>query len=179
MLRVRVARPEDAESVARIHVRSWQMGYQGLLPDDYLDRLRPEDRTGHYTFGSLDPQVPHTIIALEGHITRGFATTGPCRDSVQPGTGELFALYVDPDSWGAGVGQLLIRESRGHLLTQGFTEAVLWVLVGNERARRFYRKDGWEADDYVRQDVVWGLRVDESRFRRHLHLQSPDRVSER
>jgi len=172
VLRVRVARPEDAESVARLHVRSWQVGYRGLLPDDYLDRLRPEDRTGHYAFGSSDPELPHTIVALEEHVMRGFATTGPCRDSDQPATGELFALYVDPDSWGAGVGQLLIRESRGH-----FTDAVLWVLVGNERACRFYRKDGWESDDHVRQDVVWGLQVDESRLRRH--LSSSDGISDR
>jgi GNAT superfamily N-acetyltransferase len=177
MLFARVARLEDAEPMARLHVRSWQVGYRGLLPDDYLDRLRPEDRAGHYTFGSSDPETPHTIIALEEDVMRGFATTGPCRDFDQPGTGEIFALYVDPDWWGAGVGQLLIKESRDHLLTQGFTDAVLWVLVGNERACRFYRNDGWESDDHVRQDVVWGLRVDESRFRRR--LSPADRSSER
>ena len=26
--------------VARVHVRSWQAGYRGLLPDAYLDGLR-------------------------------------------------------------------------------------------------------------------------------------------
>jgi hypothetical protein len=33
--------------VARAHVRSWQAGYRGLLqvlPDAYLDGLRPEER---------------------------------------------------------------------------------------------------------------------------------------
>ena len=31
-------------AVARVHVRSWQVGYRGLLPDAYLDGLRAEER---------------------------------------------------------------------------------------------------------------------------------------
>ena len=27
-----------------VHVRSWQVAYRGLFPDDYLDGLRAEDR---------------------------------------------------------------------------------------------------------------------------------------
>jgi GNAT superfamily N-acetyltransferase len=123
---------------------------------------------GHYTFGSTDPEVPHTIVALDGNTLRGFATTGPCRDADMPGTGEILALYVDPDTWGAGVGTLLMENSRDHLWRKGFTDAVLWVLVGNARACRFYQRDGWVADGVVRQDVVWGLPVDESRFLRRL-----------
>ena len=44
VLTVRRATPEDAAGVAGVHVRSWQVAYRGLLPDDYLDGLRPEDR---------------------------------------------------------------------------------------------------------------------------------------
>jgi GNAT superfamily N-acetyltransferase len=168
MLRVRVAEADDAASVAPVHVRSWQVGYRGLLSDHYLDALRPEDRMGHYVFGSTDPEVPHTFVALEGDVLHGFATTGPCRDADMPGTGEILALYVDPDIWGTGVGTLLMENARDHLWRQGFADAVLWVLVGNARASRFFQRDGWESDDLVRQDVVWGSPVDESRLRRHL-----------
>ena len=41
---LRPAEPQDAMGVARVHVRSWQAGYRGLLPDAYLDGLRAEDR---------------------------------------------------------------------------------------------------------------------------------------
>jgi hypothetical protein len=47
---VREAHPQDAAEVAGVHVRSWEVAYQGLFPDDYLDGLRPEDRMAHYTF---------------------------------------------------------------------------------------------------------------------------------
>src|SRR6267378_3827093 len=62
---IRPAVPDDAIGVARVHVRSWQAGYRKLLPDDYLDRLRPEERAQRYNFGSLDPRQPATIIAAE------------------------------------------------------------------------------------------------------------------
>jgi GNAT superfamily N-acetyltransferase len=168
MLHVRPAEADDAAPVARVHVRSWQIGYRGLLPDHYLDGLRPEDRMGHYTFGSADPEVPHTLVALDEGVIRGFATTAPCRDAGTPEAGEVLALYVDPDTWGVGVGTLLIGEARHHLWTQGFSDAVLWVLAGNVRAHRFYQSDGWESDGLVREDVVWGAAVSESRFRRRL-----------
>jgi hypothetical protein len=34
---MREAQPQDAAEVARVHVRSWQVAYRGLFPDDYLD----------------------------------------------------------------------------------------------------------------------------------------------
>ena len=41
---LRPAEPVDAIAVAHVHVRSWQVAYRTLMPDDYLDQLRPEDR---------------------------------------------------------------------------------------------------------------------------------------
>lgn len=166
MVMVRPARTDDALAVAGVHVRSWQAAYRGLLPDAYLDGLRPEERMTRYTFDSDDPVVPHTVVAVDSGVLCGFATTGRCEDPEAPGAGELQALYVDPSSWGAGSGRTLIEEARSRLGELGFTTAVLWVVVGNERARRFYRLDGWE--DGVRHDVVWDVPVDETHFRRHL-----------
>jgi hypothetical protein len=66
------------------------------------------------------------------------------------------------------VGTRLAAEARAHLRQRGFIEAVLWVLVGNDRAQRFYRLDGWRADGGQRSEELWGVAVDEMRFRRHL-----------
>jgi len=154
--------------VAGVHVRSWQKGYRGLLPDAYLDGLRPEDRMARYTFGTTDPDLPSTMVAEEDGVICGFATTGPSRDVDVPDAGELLALYVDPEAWGRGVGRLLMVEARQHLGRRGCTESILWVLVGNDRAQRFYRIDGWRADGRRRTDEVWGVSVDELSFRRPL-----------
>ena len=165
---LRPARPADAMEVARVHVRSWQAAYRGLLPDDVLDGLRPEDRAARYTFGSTDPAQPATLVAVVDGAIRGFATTLPADDEVEPDAGQLGAMYVDPMSWGDGVGRALIEAARGLLVAAGFGQAVLWVLSGNERAIRFYEQDGWRADGAVRREVVWGVPVDEVRYRRRL-----------
>lgn len=152
-------------AVAEIHVRAWQTGYRGLLPDGYLDGLRAEDRARRYTFDVVDPARPQTIVAeLDGAIA-GFATTMPADE---PGTGELAALHVDPRRWRTGIGRALIGEARARLHGLGFGAAALWLLVGNTRAARFYEADGWAAIGAPRTDEVWGAKVDEQRYHRAL-----------
>jgi len=59
---LRPAEPADAMGVARVHVRSWQAAYRGLLPDAYLDGLRAEDRAQRYRFASEDVRDPATVL---------------------------------------------------------------------------------------------------------------------
>jgi GNAT superfamily N-acetyltransferase len=167
-MRLRLAEPEDAIAVAGVHVRSWQAAYRKLLPDDYLDQLRPADRAEKYDFATLDPAKPRTIVAAEQGLIHGFATTAPSRDPDLPGDGELCALYVDPESWGRGMGLALVTAARAHLFETGFRNAFLWVLAGNARAERFYRIDRWAPDGLERTDSVWGITVNEVRYRREL-----------
>lgn len=165
---LRFAEPGDELAVARVHVRSWQVGYRGLLPDEYLDGLQPEERAARYTFGSTDPRHPATQVVLVQGAICGFATTAPARDPDMLGKGELCALYVDPDNWGQGIGVALIAAARRRLVQQGFTAAILWVLDSNARAYRFYSKDGWLADGARRIEKLWGVLVQELRYQRTL-----------
>lgn len=158
--------------MARVHVRSWQAAYRGLLPDAYLDQLRAEDRAARYELASEDPQKPFTMVAVCDGAIVGFASTMPARDNDLTGYGELCALYVDPDHWGRGVGVALVEAARGWLAESGFEWAALWVLAGNTRAERFYRNDGWAADSLQRTDIVWGVTVEELRYRRELRRVS-------
>jgi hypothetical protein len=82
MQRVREAPPEDAFEIAAVQVRSWQAAYRGLMPDDFLDRLKPEDRAGRYTLGSSNPADPQTLLALDEHERLlGFAAIAPSTSS--------------------------------------------------------------------------------------------------
>ena len=165
---LRPAEPDDAIAVARVHVRSWQTAYRTLLPDDYLDQLRPEDRAQKYDFASLDPLKPRTIVVAEEGLIHGFATTAPSREPDLPDHGELCALYVDPEQWGRGIGMALVSAARASLFGLGFRNAVLWVLAGNVRAERFYRIDQWTSDGLRRTDSLWGVTVNEVRYQRGL-----------
>ncbi len=157
-------------AVARVHVRSWQAAYRTLMPDEYLDQLRPEDRAQRYDFETQDPEKPWTVIAIDAGVVQGFVTTAPARDPDMDGYGELCALYVDPARWGRGIGEALISAARARLRDSGFRNAMLWLLAGNTRADRFYRKDGWMPDGVSRTDSVWNVTVNEIRYRRALQL---------
>lgn len=165
---IRRAEPADALAVAGVHVRSWQVAYRGLIDDQFLDHLRAEDRAATYSLGTVGPDAPEMILAVEGDEVLGFAVLGPSRDEDTAGLGEVYGLYVDPPHWGSGVGRLLMREARTRLRERGFTEAILWVLHGNKQAERFYRAEGWQRDGAEREEQPYGVVVTVRRFRRHL-----------
>jgi GNAT superfamily N-acetyltransferase len=165
---LRQAQPSDALAIARVHVRAWQRGYRGILPDNYLDSLRPEDRAEKYDLSHADPLRPHTIVAVSGNIVHGFATTAYSHEPDLPNFGELTALYVDPHSWGLGVGVALVSAARAHLVSLGLRQAYLFTLTANLRAQRFYQTDQWSPDGLRRTDTVWNTTVDVLRYQRIL-----------
>jgi GNAT superfamily N-acetyltransferase len=167
-LEIRLARPEDATVVAQVHVRAWQAAYRNLLPDEYLDGLRAEDRAARYDFVSRDPGRPSTLVALNGGTICGFATVAPAAHGDAPGYGELCGLYVLPERWRTGIGAALVRAARERLLLLGHRQAVLWVLIGNTRAERFYEHDGWTHDGLRRTAIVWDAAIEEIRYSRVL-----------
>jgi len=167
-LDIRLARPEDATAVAQVHVRAWQAGYRDLLPDEYLDGLRAEDRAARYDFASRDRGRPSTLVALDSDTICGFVTVAPAAEGDAPGCGELCALYVSPERWRGGIGGALVNAARTRLLLLGYRQAVVWVLLGNAQAQRFYEQDGWRNDGLQRVATVWGATVQEIRYSRNL-----------
>ncbi|HEX6456191.1 MAG TPA: GNAT family N-acetyltransferase [Solirubrobacterales bacterium] len=167
-MKIRRATHEDALAIARVHVRSWQAAYRGLIDDEFLDALRPEDRAPIYKFGAAADGGIETIVSEVGREIVGFSAFGPCRDADAAGAGEIYALYIDPGHVGTGAGRELLLESRRRLAAAGFSDGVLWVLRGNEGAERFYAADGWRRDGAAREEDPYGPVVEVRRFRRRL-----------
>lgn len=152
---VRRAAPADAEAIAAVHVRGWQVGYRGLLPDAVLDALSVGERTAGWRRRLTSPSSTGatTSVAVVGGRVVGFSSVGASRDAdPASGTGELWALYVDPDHWRSGAGRALDTTAVADLAGTGATRATLWVLSTNARARAFYERCGWEADGSTRVD---------------------------
>jgi GNAT superfamily N-acetyltransferase len=149
MAALRRALPHDAEAIASIHIRGWQSAYRGQLPDSYLDRLGSElDRRAEFwrTHLAHPPSDRHQVWVAElDAVARGFAALGPARDS-DANAGELYAIYVDPDFWGQGLGRLLLTRAAASLTAMKFSTAMLWVLESNARTRQFYEHAGWATD---------------------------------
>jgi len=170
---IRSATPDDAASIAMVHVRSWQVAYRGQLPDELLDNLSVERRTQWWAEGFWSTDVAHRrllVAEADGSIL-GFVVVGQSEDeSATDATGELYAIYADPDVWGQGIGRLLMERAVDELRSAGFAEATLWVLSTNERARRFYEITGWQTDSARRTERLREGDVDavEVRYRRDL-----------
>ena len=90
---------------------------------------------------------------------------GPANHDGAPETlGEIYLIYVHPDHWDSGAGRALMVAGLDFLRSAGFTEAVLWVLPTNDRARRFYERGGWVEDGVTRVEEILDLEVPETRY---------------
>jgi GNAT superfamily N-acetyltransferase len=167
---VRPPRPEDVAELGEVHVAAWQAAYRGMMPDDYLDGLRARDRAEWWAEVVRRPQRDDAVCLVaevDGRV-RGVVLAGPARGDDASGSGEVYALNVHPGSWGSGVGSALLTAAESGLVRAGFHRAVLWVVPGNARARRFYGRAGWVEDDARRVEQVHGVDVEEVRYRRRL-----------
>lgn len=155
-MRIREGEPKDAEAIAGIHVRAWQDAYRGQLTDDYLDDLKVEDRLEMHRGALQSPPPEYRMwVAEDGGRTVGFAVTARSEDAdADERTAELYAIYLEPDLVGTGVGRELFTHAIDDLRDRGFRSATLWVLETNERARRFYEIAGWKPDGTVTSERV-------------------------
>ena len=145
---IRDAERRDIPDLIRVHVDSWRVAYRGLIDDSYLDSsLLEEQRTTMWNAWTWADRPGQQVFVGEadGRVV-GFGFVGPERleaEGTFSGLGEVYAFYLHPDAWGSGLATPLMERCHAHLRDGGFSDAVLWVLRDNPRARRFYEKMGW------------------------------------
>jgi GNAT superfamily N-acetyltransferase len=167
MLHVRTAIIDDADDVAQAHVQGWRVGYRGLFPDEYLDAPEFErhrvERWRLWTWQEFASS--ELFVAVLDDRVVGFSHLGPERQQPtcdQSGTaeivaaegpvGEVYGFYLHPDAWGSGAAAALMQRSVERLAELQYTDAVLWVLRDNSRARAFYEKVGWRSTG---KEIMW------------------------
>lgn len=171
-VRIRDAVPEDADSIARVRVRSWQRGYAGIVPDRVLAEMTPSPNP-RLAQRLRRPTVFSPILVSEvGGAVTGFVNAGPYRlaqhpDRLDPSQGgEIYAVYVDPQHWGEGAGGRLLTEAVIRLRQAELAPIRLWVLADNDRSRRFYEHHGFGFDGTSEPFVVDdGTALNEVRYR--------------
>ncbi|MDQ6875889.1 MAG: GNAT family N-acetyltransferase [Actinomycetota bacterium] len=160
---VRPALPEDLPTVAGIWVRSWQVGYAGIVPPAALDAQDPDHRLRQLRQPA--PGTELSVAAVDAAVV-GFVVTGPWRGAdAGADVGEVWAIYVSPEHWGRGAGRALLDQGRRRLIARGYQELRLWVLADNARARRFYESSGWGFDGATQTYQIGGVELPEVRYR--------------
>jgi ribosomal protein S18 acetylase RimI-like enzyme len=151
--------------IAEVHVLSWQQAYTGLLAAEYLSALSVDGREAAWR-EAVVKGMPKLLVAMADGRVAGFVAFGPSRDKdAAPGAAEVWALYLAPSCWSQGIGRTLWLAALEHIRTQACSSVSLWVLAGNERARRFYAAAGFAPEPAsMREFAIGGARVSELRY---------------
>lgn len=166
-VKIRTARPYDAEGIASVHVASWQETYVNLLPAKMLAKLSVPERSARWTDlleGFVRDGAGRAFVAETSDGIVGFASVGVQRDQGLRRDGfdaEITAIYVLGRVQRQGIGRGLLRTGARHLHRHGHHAASLWVLEANARARRFYEELGGRAvaerEDVRPEAVLWEI----------------------
>lgn len=138
-MRIRKAEPADAEAVRDVGLRTWPVAYDGLAsPEFVVDGLAqwwsPEAvergiRTGITLIALDDTDDEDQVVGMVGLGREGDFWV-------------MWKLYVLPEHQGRGVGKALLDAAIA-ALPDGTDQLLLDVLVANESAIGFYRKQGF------------------------------------
>ncbi|HET8591073.1 MAG TPA: GNAT family N-acetyltransferase [Nakamurella sp.] len=137
--------PRDAEQVAGVHVRGWRDAYSHLLSARFYDEGALQRRITQWRriIDDADPAQTVRVAEVDGTVV-GFAFAGPAAGEDAAREEELYAIYVDTERHGTGVGQGLLDAALAGRPAQ------LWVVTDNSRAQAFYRRNGFRADGAVK-----------------------------
>ena len=144
-LELRRASVDDAAAIAAISVRTWHHAYSDFVDPRTLAERTIELQQPRWTL-RLQTGNEVWVAELDGVIA-GYAGVAPSTDDdAQPRTGALTDLYVEPAAQGAGLGAQLHEHAITRLAEREFSAATLWSFAGNEQARDFYERRGWQLD---------------------------------
>lgn len=152
---IRKANSSDFNSIANIHIESWQDSYSEIFPPGFLNRkIVPALKEHWHNIEIQNDDV--VLVAVEKDIV-GFIAVW-CRPDPF-----IDNLHVKPSCRSKNIGTELMKSAAEALLMQGKRTGYLWVFDSNEKAIRFYRKLGGVQMEYAMKDI-WGHKVFSQKF---------------
>ncbi|MDG4785222.1 GNAT family N-acetyltransferase [Micromonospora sp. WMMD1102] len=153
---LRQATPADTDAVLELHLRSRAAYQRAVRPAAEIaatDAVLRERRDSYYGALLGSPEVDG-CVAVRGDRVVGFTLAGPVNhpDPFPGTTVELYKIHVDPEQWGRGTARRLLARCVDRWRAAGVDSARLFVWDFNERARRFYARNGWLDDGHRRPD---------------------------
>ena len=164
MIIKRLETKEEIKGKASVHYQAWKEAYVGLVNQDYLDR-RTMEMSLQSAQRAFDNGIT-TLIAKDRERVVGFADFGRYRLDDLRDAGEIYAIYILKEYYGKGIGYALMKKALDAL--SEYPQTAVWVLKGNERAIRFYKRCGFEFDG-EKKEIELGIPATEARM--ILHVQ--------
>jgi ribosomal protein S18 acetylase RimI-like enzyme len=133
---LRVAGPDDLDSIVAVFLECWRVSYAGVLPPEVIDRM--DDDSARELWREALGRPGTTLVAW-----RDGEALGLVRFSRVAEIGHVASLYVSPRSQGAGLGSRLLAAAESELALDGAVDATLWVFRDNAPSITFYARNGW------------------------------------
>jgi ribosomal protein S18 acetylase RimI-like enzyme len=164
---IRPAAAADLPAVGEVHTRARNAAYEGIVPDGALRAVSPPAMGEWWTQRWAYEHGTHRLAVAQdaaGAVV-GFTYVGP---GPAAGTGEVYAIHVDPAHQRGGIGRALMTSALRTLGEIGESSAVLWVLAENRHARHFYERGGWLCDGLEREGPIGPVLTRQVRYARKL-----------
>ena len=148
-MRLRVAGPGDATALSAAAGRLFHAAYRDTHTEDDLAQHIGEHLTADAFAADLADPATRVVLAeaegsIAGYIQLHAGAAGEAPDAVGPGpTLEVKRLYVDARWHGQGVAGRLLATAEARARELGAERVWLIVWERNERAKAFYRREGF------------------------------------
>ncbi|MGJ9422719.1 N-acetyltransferase family protein [Aeromicrobium sp. CF3.5] len=151
----RLAWPDDAATLTRLQLLSWQESFGELIGAEALSTLDATaiaEQWSQLITSPPDARI-RALVALDRAAARGYILVHPSGDPDADGVadGEIGEFTVDAAHRDAGHGSRLVNAAVDTLRSDRFTRAVWWIDATDDALRAFVTESGWEADGAHRE----------------------------
>jgi ribosomal protein S18 acetylase RimI-like enzyme len=126
---IRPPEHHELDALAKVWYDAWNDAHAAILPAG-LARAR--------TLESFRERLEEGLADVRVAGVSG-APVGFCMVKAD----ELYQLFLARDARGSGIAAALLADGEARLAARGVATAWLDCAIGNERAARFYEKNGW------------------------------------
>ena len=140
---IRKANRDDATSVAFVNAESWQTTYRGIIDQDFLKTITPDQQLPRAE--RLVESEELNCLVAENKLTKevvGFACFGKNREPKVDADCELQAIYLLEAFQKFGIGKMLFETGVKTLKEQSKERMTVSVFEANTVARSFYEQHG-------------------------------------
>ncbi len=154
----------DGAAVAELFRDSFVVTFGQLYGEDDLGAFLAGANAQAFEDEIATPGFAFRLAEEDGQLA-GFAKLGPDQlPGAEPGSIELWALYLRAPWHGRGIAATLMEWALGEARRRGAGAMRLTVYIDNHRARRFYERYGFvETGEYV---FMVGNHADDDRIMR-------------
>ena len=133
-MEVRKAERKDMKLLGRIMAVSFRSAFSAFVSQQFLDACAQEDNCAAL--------LENVFCAGEMNFLIGEESGMLIWQRTEQGA-EIIAIHSLPESWGSGLGKAMLVAVLEEI---GDCPVYLWAFKENQRARRFYEKNGFHFD---------------------------------